>query len=626
MLSLKACAKVFAFGLGELERTPSKQSREDPVVLENPVELALVNSRSMNLEGTSSQQSGEDSVVLENPVELASLDRILHGDTSEAEFYHVFHECRESSDFESCLGELDVEEGLVELAVDMDMCAAVARSKHSNTDIAGAASDAMWWLVDSGASTHLINEETLQGVRVVSQTEHAGVDCVTATGASVGIRKSAVVQVEFRLGDPEGQTVLVELEVVRFNLLSLGRLLDRSWDVQFVPEFRVKAAKFSFLTRWKQNCGWLLSVPSVSSSASSVLGSQAAPCGDGSKEGNKQPVLSVDRGGDRKRECDSEQYRAGVGLRGRALRGHHNYEPAAGEDPVAEDSGQGAPEGTPQCSKGESQLEQLAKSQGDAKEESCAETSKVSSDAVASEVLRRGAGDQREACSAEALQGQDPCQALCQAGRARDVQCPGEGHGSQVCSLRATKALALGSFRMSSPSLRGRSRGAETCQLQSCGGLGRGMQRGQLHHHYPRGEDDGHHCVEDGRVWDERGSALRERQSLSLHHSGAPKGFSKEEVANSAKTPSWRSTDDPTTCTEDINHSEDARNSQQGPVGSSGSSGDGVACFVAVPRHGLKRQGARPATSPHNTATTSTTIDSPTSSSPHGAEFAELVA
>ena len=163
------CSEV---GLGELERTPSKQSREDLVVLENPVELALVNSRSMNLEGTSNQQSGEDPVVLENPVELASLDRILHGDTSEAEFYHVFHECEESSDFESCSGELDVEGGLVELAVDMDMCAAVARSKRNNTDIAGAASDAMWWLVDSGASTHLINEETLQGVRVVSQTEH----------------------------------------------------------------------------------------------------------------------------------------------------------------------------------------------------------------------------------------------------------------------------------------------------------------------------------------------------------------------------------------------------------------------------------------------------------------------
>ena len=253
------------------------------------------------------------------------------------------------------MGELDVEEGLVELAVDMDMCAAVARSKHSNTDIAGAASDAMWWLVDSGASTHLINEETLQGVRVVSQSEHAGVDCVTATGASVGIRKSAVVQVEFRLGDPEGQTVLVELEVlvapVRFNLLSLGRLLDRSWDVQFVPEFRVQAAKFSFLTRWKQNCGWLLSVPSVSSSASSVLGSKTAPCGDGSKEGHKQPVLSVDRGGGREGEPDSEQYRAGVGLRGRALRGTVTMSQQLEKIPLPKVAAKARPKGRPSAPK-----------------------------------------------------------------------------------------------------------------------------------------------------------------------------------------------------------------------------------------------------------------------------------
>ena len=226
-------------GMVELERTPTEQSREDPVVLENPAELESVTSRSMELEGTPSNQSGEDPVVLENPVELASLGKILHVDKGEAEFCHVFHECEESSDFESCLSELEVGEGLVELAVDMGMCAAVTRSKHGKLDTACAASDAMWWLVDSGASTHLTNEETLQGVRVVSQSEHAGVDCVTATGASVGVRKSAVVQHEFRLGDPEGQTVLVELEVlvapVRFNLLSLGRLLERRWDVQFVP-------------------------------------------------------------------------------------------------------------------------------------------------------------------------------------------------------------------------------------------------------------------------------------------------------------------------------------------------------------------------------------------------------
>ena len=122
------------------------------------------------------------------------------------------------------------------------------------------------------------------------------------------------------------------------------------------------------------------------------------------------------------------------------------------------------------------------------------------------------------------------------------------------------------------------------------------MQRGQLHHHYPRGEDDDHHGVEDSRVW----------------LAGTDKAF-RNRIPEPPKV-SGRSTDDPTTCTKDINHSEDARNSQQGPI-AGGSSGDRVACFMAVPRPGLERQGARSTTSPHDTATTSTTIDSPTSSS-----------
>ena len=53
------------------------------------------------------------------------------------------------------------------------------------------------WLLDSGASTHLISEETLQHVQVLSLSEHVGRDCVTATGASIGVQKSAVVRVCF---------------------------------------------------------------------------------------------------------------------------------------------------------------------------------------------------------------------------------------------------------------------------------------------------------------------------------------------------------------------------------------------------------------------------------------------
>ena len=609
-----SCGEV---GLVELQRTSSQQSREDPVVLEDPVELVLVNSRSIMLEGTPIQQSGEDPVVLEDPVELASLDRILHDDTPEAEFCHVFHECEESVDFESCLGDSDVGD-LVELAVDVDMCAAVTRSKQSNTEVAGAASDAMWWLVDSGASTHLINEETLQGVRVVSQTEHAGVDCVTATGASVGIRKSAVVQVEFRLDDPEGQTVLVELEVlvapVRLNLLSLGRLLDRSWDVQFVPEFCVKAAKFSFLTRWKQNCGWLLSVPSVSSSASSVLGSQA-PCGDGREGGGKQPVFSVDRGREREGGHHSEQHGAGVGLRGRALRGHRDHKRADQEDPCSKGGSQGTPKSAQCSSEGASQQQYRASGKEDAEEDRGPETTQDGPNAVASEVLCREETEQPQKGHLEALQGQDPCPPLCQARRAPHFQCPGARDGSQAGSQGGSEAKPLGPPRKSPASMHVGAGDAEARGLQPVAALDRGIRGRQLHEHLLCREANGHDGVEDSRVWDERSSPRRHRQGLLLQDPRASEGSSKEEASYPAKaTSAGRSTDDPTTNTEDINYSEDAGNRQQG-LFARGSSGDRVACFVAVPRHGLKKQEARSITSPHDTATTSTTIDSPTSSS-----------
>ena len=93
-----------------------------------------------------------------------------------------------------------------------------------------------WWLVDSGASAHIISEETLQRLQVVSASE-ASSECVSATGDSIGVRRSAVVRVPFVL--VSGETVLTELQVlvapVKFNLLSLGRLLGKSWEVEFSP-------------------------------------------------------------------------------------------------------------------------------------------------------------------------------------------------------------------------------------------------------------------------------------------------------------------------------------------------------------------------------------------------------
>ena len=69
MLCLKTWMRVRKV-VGELERTSPDQPFEDPVVLENPVELVSATSCSVELEGTSENQPGEDPVVLENPVEL----------------------------------------------------------------------------------------------------------------------------------------------------------------------------------------------------------------------------------------------------------------------------------------------------------------------------------------------------------------------------------------------------------------------------------------------------------------------------------------------------------------------------------------------------------------------------
>ncbi|CAE7449845.1 unnamed protein product, partial [Symbiodinium sp. CCMP2592] len=128
---------------------------------------------------------------------------------------------------------------------------AAASQQHDTMD---------WWLVDSGASAHIINEDTLSRVHVVSHSESAS-ECVSATGDSIGVRRSAVVRVPFVL--VSGETVVTELQVlvapVKFNLLSLGRLLGKSWVVDFLPSFKVEAAGYVLRTRWVSNCGWVFS-------------------------------------------------------------------------------------------------------------------------------------------------------------------------------------------------------------------------------------------------------------------------------------------------------------------------------------------------------------------------------
>ena len=132
---------------------------------------------------------------------------------------------------------------------------------HETVASASQQHDTMdWWLVDSGASAHIINQDTLSRVHVVSNREAAS-ECISATGDSIGVRRSAVVRVPFVL--VSGETVITELQVlvapVKFNLLSLGRLLGRSWTVDFMPNFKVEAAGYSLRTRWCSNCGWIMS-------------------------------------------------------------------------------------------------------------------------------------------------------------------------------------------------------------------------------------------------------------------------------------------------------------------------------------------------------------------------------
>ena len=132
---------------------------------------------------------------------------------------------------------------------------------HETVASASQQHDTMdWWLVDSGASAHIINQDTLSRVHVVSDREAAS-ECISATGDGIGVRRSAVVRVPFVL--VSGETVTTELQVlvapVKFNLLSLGRLLGRSWTVDFLPNFKVEAAGYSLRTRWCSNCGWIMS-------------------------------------------------------------------------------------------------------------------------------------------------------------------------------------------------------------------------------------------------------------------------------------------------------------------------------------------------------------------------------
>ena len=93
---------------------------------------------------------------------------------------------------------------------------------------------------------------------------------------------------------------MTELQVlvapVKFNLLSLGRLLGKSWEVEFSPNFNLRPKGFDLRTKWVSNCGSVFSLALgcvASASALSLKKSDGSkpcsrkcaefsdPCGDG---------------------------------------------------------------------------------------------------------------------------------------------------------------------------------------------------------------------------------------------------------------------------------------------------------------------------------------------------------
>ena len=221
----------------ELESSPC-----DVVVLGEVPEVFEVPTRT--IEPAESQE-----VSNRTPVELAGP---LEVSFSLAESEPLSFETGRFADFQNGV-ELGMVHGLSSHGHGMvaHETAASASQQHDTMD---------WWLVDSGASAHIINQDTLSRVHVVSDREAAS-ECISATGDSIGVRRSAVVRVPFVL--VSGETVITELQVlvapVKFNLLSLGRLLGRSWTVDFMPNFKVEAAGYSLRTRWCSNCGWIMS-------------------------------------------------------------------------------------------------------------------------------------------------------------------------------------------------------------------------------------------------------------------------------------------------------------------------------------------------------------------------------
>ncbi|CAE6965563.1 unnamed protein product [Symbiodinium natans] len=126
--------------------------------------------------------------------------------------------------------------------------------------------DGLFFLVDSGASVHLLAESLVRDghVQVVEELSAEGPHCVTATGALIEVRRKVNrVRAMFFLEPSKAtreEVACVEfvalLAPVQFSLLSLGLLSQKGWNVNFKPgEAKVRNGRFQFRTHWQQYRG-----------------------------------------------------------------------------------------------------------------------------------------------------------------------------------------------------------------------------------------------------------------------------------------------------------------------------------------------------------------------------------
>ena len=164
----------------------------------------------------------------------------------------------------------------------------IGQQQHDMHDVAFAApsdgNGGEHWLLDSGASVHLVSQSMVESgaAVIVERLGASSVGCVTATGDAIQVQFKARVRARMLLetSPQSGACATVTFEAlvapVQFSLLSVGRLLEKGWNVDFggssgrasvcVGSTALKVVPF-------QKCFWLESPPRSESSSAALSAS-----------------------------------------------------------------------------------------------------------------------------------------------------------------------------------------------------------------------------------------------------------------------------------------------------------------------------------------------------------------